>query len=336
MLKEKKGLPYCTHIYANLRDPLALSWDEYVRSVPFMRYLVYFCGTVNPKLTKVYGIGTVEYYLDEWVCVVLTLISCLTLFKVEFSRRLWLKGVEINYMPMGPLMYSIAARNPTDETWLLVLKADAVMTTSAFFGETIRASGGDSTSPWAGLQAARVLKSVSWLTEQGKFIWPHPELMTIGARKSINTVLYGQSMVNAGGIGEGPVIVESKEIGIDMLQRGSHVIKSDWSFEYSSIFMPINSLDKSGRGARKTEKGPVQRFKTAWDEVQKYSDYPFAPCFFAIPYNDAIISLGEVRVYFVNGKIVDMLHTIPGVLDAPEWTVQRVSAARTAPVKNIK
>lgn len=245
-------------------------------------------------------------------------------------------GVEIRYMPMGPLMYSIGAQNPTDKTWLLVKDADAVMTTLAFFGETMGSSGGDPSSPWAGPDALRVLKSLAWLTESGKFIWPHPELMTMAARKSINTVLYGQSIVNVGGIGEAPLVVESKNRGVRMLESGSHVIKSDWSFEFSSIFMPISSLEKSGRGARRAEAGPVERFSKAWDRVSQSPDDPFAPVFLAVPYNDAILSLGEVRVYFVNGKIVDMLHTTPGAVEATAWNVQRVSAARTAPIKNIK
>lgn len=239
-------------------------------------------------------------------------------------------------MPMGPLMYSIAAQNPRDKTWILVQEADAVMTTLAFFGATMRSSGGDPSSPWAGQDALRVLKSLHQLTETGKFIWPHPELMTMGARKSVNTVLYGQSMVDVSGVGEAPVVVTSKKMGIQMLTAGSHVIKSDWSFEYSNIFMPTTSLGKSGRGARSVERPPIELFREAWDRVVSSPEDPFAPVFLAVPYNDAIISLGEVRVYIVNGKIVDMLHTTPGVIEATAWNVQRVSAARTAPVNNIK
>lgn len=154
--------------------------------------------------------------------------------------------------------------------------------------------------------------------------------------ESINTLLYGDPMLKAGGVAEPQIYVNTKKSGIEMLKNGSHVIKADWSTEYAGIFMPNSSLNKSGRAARKGEGNPIKRFCGKWDRLTKHPGDPFTPRFFAIPYNDAIISLGEVRVFFSNGRILDMLHTIPGVLEAPRWDVQRVSAVRTAPIENIK
>lgn len=69
ILREKTVMPYFTSMKVNLKDPLALSWDTYVRSVSFMRYFVCFRGEVDEELTDVYGLGNVDYYLDEWVRV---------------------------------------------------------------------------------------------------------------------------------------------------------------------------------------------------------------------------------------------------------------------------
>lgn len=240
-------------------------------------------------------------------------------------------------MPVGPLLYALAGRNATDETWQLVEPADAIILGSGvFFGPSMRSEGGDETSPWAGPNSLRVLKAVQDWTKRGKFVWPHPTTMTFAARKSINTLLYGDPMLKAGGVAEPPIYVNTKKSGIEMLKNGSHVIKADWSTEYAGIFMPNSSLNKSGKAARKAEGSPIKRFCAEWDRLTKHPGDPFTPRFFAIPYNDAIISLGEVRVFFSNGRILDMLHTIPGVLEAPRWEVQRVSAVRTAPIENIK
>lgn len=338
MEPEHLGLPYFTHIKADLSDPLAMSWDQYIRSLPFMCHHVWLNGRLDEKLAAVYGDTTVGYYLHEWVSFLRVFTfgmvehSC----KIEVSRRLWLKGVDIVYMPLGPFLYSIGARNPKDKTWLLAKEADVIMLGRSFFGTRMRSGGGDATSGWAGQDALRVLKSIQDWTEAGKFIWPHPDTVSFAARKSINTLLYGDPMMNGGGVTEAPIYVQTKESGIEMLRSGSHVIKGDWSDEYTNIYMPTSSLNKSGKGARKAEGDPIQRFSAQWDRVAKHHGDPFFPRLFAIPYNDAIISLGEVRVFFANGRILDMLHTIPGVLDAPQWEVQRVSAIRTAPVKNIK
>lgn len=200
----------------------------------------------------------------------------------------------------------------------------------------MRAGGGDESFPLAGSDSLRTLKALDDLSKRGKFIWPHPTTLTLAAHKSINTLLYGESIVDAGGVAEGTLLVHTRDIGIDVLERQSHVVKTDWTAEYRGVVMPKSARQKSGRGALEKAREPIRQFKDLWKEGEELRGDPFAPRFFAVPYNDAMISLGEVRVYFANGKIVEMLHTVSYTLDAQRWEANRVSATRTAPLKNIQ
>lgn len=242
------------------------------------------------------------------------------------------------YLPCGPLLHSIAARNEEDDTWKLADRADVIflLVPLVDFGAAMPLRGGEETFPLAGLDSVRTLKALDDMSKRGKFIWPHPTTVGFTAHKSVNTLLYGESIAAAGGVAEAPLLVHSLRVGNYLLERGSHVIKGDWSAERQSVVMPRSALNKSGRGVRVEEESRILHFAQLWKKAEELRGHPFAPRFFAVPYNDAMISLGEVRVYFANGKIVEMLHTIPDPFEPNCWGVERVSAARTAPIKNIK
>lgn len=60
-------IAYFTEIYADLSDPLALSWDKYVRTLPFMSRVVAFLGPVEDEQGEVFGRTTAKYAMHEWV-----------------------------------------------------------------------------------------------------------------------------------------------------------------------------------------------------------------------------------------------------------------------------
>ncbi len=60
MDKQKKGLPYFTQMTVDLSNENAVTWERYVRSLPFMSRLVGFGKLRGGKL--------VDYYIHEWAC----------------------------------------------------------------------------------------------------------------------------------------------------------------------------------------------------------------------------------------------------------------------------
>ncbi|KAF9044521.1 hypothetical protein BDZ89DRAFT_1127935 [Hymenopellis radicata] len=239
---------------------------------------------------------------------------------IEVTRRLWLEGVDIRYVPSGPLMHALTARDPTDKLWLQIQDAEVILNLTALVGP---------------LQQAPLTNLVSG----GKFIWPSPSAMTLTTRKFINAFLYGGDILNAGGRAEAPIRVTDKKLGRRLLEQ-SYVIKRDFTAEIQEVFMPdcalLGKSASKGFGKRQSD---ISRFEESWRKTGKSTERggdPFIPMYLAVPYNDALISVGEVRVFFVNGALVDSLHTVPGREKAQNWEVHRVAYQKTAPLKNIK
>ncbi len=251
---------------------------------------------------------------------------------------MWLEGVDIRYVPSGPLMHALTARDPTDKLWLQIQDAEVILNLTALVGPPA-AGAADRASPWAGPHAEETLKSLENLVSGGKFIWPSPSAMVLTTRKFINAFLYGGDILNAGGRAEAPVRVTNIKLGRRLLEQ-SYVIKRDFTAEIQEVFMPDGALlgksASQGFGKRKSD---IPRFEESWRQTVKsikHGGDPFIPMYLAVQYNDALISVGEVRVFFVNGALVDSLHTVPGRVKAQNWEVHRVAYQKTAPLKNIK
>lgn len=122
--------------------------------------------------------------------------------------------------------------------------------------------------------------------------------------------LLASTITSAGGFVVAPIPITSKEHGIRLLNE-NYVIRSDNSCESRGVFLPaVESEDPEL--FQSTLDGFTKHWKKTEHARQTGNLYAIhSLSYSAYPYNVALRSLGECRVYFVFGKIVEMKHTIP-------------------------
>lgn len=119
-----------------------------------------------------------------------------------------------------------------------------------------------------------------------------------------------QVIEEAGGLAEAVSEVSSSEEGLELLRKG-YVIKRDCSDEIRHVFFPKMEpfVDYGPEAEFEVDDKTRTGFENAWKENQ--GKKKLRHWFIAQRYNSCLKALGEVRVYFVFGKYVDMIHTLP-------------------------
>lgn len=161
-------------------------------------------------------------------------------------------------------------------------------------------------------------RSMELLTN-GTKLWPHPATLVLHSCKSIMEGLLAETIEAAGGFAVRATPVNSKEQGIQFLQDG-WVIRRDNSCEGRNVYLP--AADNPDHAVFQ---GTLRQMKLDWDETEKQraKGHGYAKCsllYAAYPYNIALRSLGECRIYFVFGKIVEIKHTVPSTCSHSNFT----------------
>lgn len=174
----------------------------------------------------------------------------------------------------------------------------------------------------------------SVLLRGGIKLWPHPASLVLHSSKTVMEVLLAKTILAAGGIVVNRIVVVSKEDAIWHLKEGM-VIRRNNSCEGKSVFLPaIDNPDPA------VFEETLRKLDESWDETERvkaqgglYAKKSLV--YGAYPYNVALRSLGECRVYFVFGKIVDVKHTVPSNNDESNLSVTP-SYGRLNAVETIK
>lgn len=103
-------------------------------------------------------------------------------------------------------------------------------------------------------------------------------------------------------------LVSSAEEGLELLAKGN-VIKRDCSDETKHVYFPKMEpfVDYIPGTQFEIEDKTKEIFLKAWSDNNSKGKHSFI----AQKYNSCLLALGEVRVFFVFGKYVDMFHTLP-------------------------
>lgn len=131
------------------------------------------------------------------------------------------------------------------------------------------------------------------------FIWPHPDANELAYSKSTLAYRLGTLQYKGHLVMRPTTLVLSCEQGLDLL-CSNHVVKRDKSAGGVDVFFKNKSQTV------------LEDFRAQWEATESYDwGYGQKPRFFAEPLNESLLSRGEVRCYFILGKLARMVWTMP-------------------------
>ncbi|KAF5368194.1 hypothetical protein D9757_011315 [Collybiopsis confluens] len=163
------------------------------------------------------------------------------------------------------------------------------------------------------------------LAELGVKVWPHFLSNRLALDKTVMHALLAKAVVNAGGFSEKIYQVKSLEAGRGFLRRG-YVVKRNFSYEKRHVFLPDlhPMIDDRGQEFKRRNEDGENLLAQEW-KLTKNKEL-----FFALTFNPALLSLGEVRVYIAFGRVVEMLHTLSHNSAFPRTKERRKDTAESA------
>ncbi|KAJ3832130.1 hypothetical protein F5878DRAFT_647041 [Lentinula raphanica] len=175
------------------------------------------------------------------------------------------------------------------------------------------------------------------LSRHKVFLWPNHHANNYATQKSkLGLLLAGLEYDGYPVVGQVKLVTSIND-GIDHIING-RVVKREKSASAGDVFVVHPSISKLDV--------VLDRFKNSWTQTEEHNwPGPFnQPKFLTEPYNEALLSRGEVRCYMAAGRVVRMVHTrpissthlenVPDILDFDEITFEPVSG-NLRPYKQI-
>ncbi|KAE9407390.1 hypothetical protein BT96DRAFT_986687 [Gymnopus androsaceus JB14] len=135
--------------------------------------------------------------------------------------------------------------------------------------------------------------------DHGIFIWPHPDANELAYSKSTLAYRLGKLRYKGHPVIRPTTLVLSCEQGFDLI-CSNHVVKQDKSAAGVNVFFKNKSQTV------------LEDFRAQWEATESYNwGYGQKPRFFAAPLNESLLSRGEVHCYFILGKLMRMVWTMP-------------------------
>lgn len=167
-------------------------------------------------------------------------------------------------------------------------------------------------------------------------MYPNPNTEALANKKS---VLHDEfaAVINVYGGHVGHLnIVRSLEEALTLFDSGLWVLKAEFSWEGDHVFIPAAGYKgRWNMTDRHTSKARSQLIE-AWKKCKlRFASWPadYQPTWFAIPVNELLIKCGEVRCWFVWGKLVQCAHVLPG-LSVDDMEISTIEG-RTAALNNM-
>lgn len=158
------------------------------------------------------------------------------------------------------------------------------------------------------------------------FIWPDPlDLFRAGSKLSLNTLIHAVAVSEEASHPICQTITPNVELIHDIvLGNRNAVLKRDWSSSSAHVYTKHarGGIVKISQQFRKVLSEGNRAYNLV--EATGHQDFP-SPQWFIQPYLPALIYLGEIRAFFVNGYLLRKIITTPLQEDIQHSTVETPS-----------